>query len=289
MTAHLVGSTLIRIHHFYIQYPKRMLDLCALVSLASIVFSVAMGAVITYTAYALHLIPDAHAADFNMVVYFGMFDDLYGTVEAFVCLSLALFAIHLRRSGPIQVAEGGFKFFWRSITPANWTAFAIACAIIFLLKTAFFRPVFDTGGSGYWDSLDLTSGYDQPVRHRLLAWANEVMVYVLGYVPYLLMVYLLLNEEGFRWSRATVRPLLPALWSILLLVFLINAVHASIHGLFSNYLFPPFTIIFEGSMLPLTFQLIFVLLVMALLLPSFLLCLVVPLEERASVPGREVG
>ena len=287
MVIELIASTWLRIFDLYVRYPRRLLDLCALVAFVSLVFGLAVGALVAVVAYALDLMPAAYAMDLYGFMYYGMFRDNYGAVVDFTTLGLGLFAIHLRRVGEFQLPQFGFGGFWRSLTARNWTLFAFLCAGSFVLRLFFINPLFDTAGDVGMFEIELGAGSFGSTGDRYANWANNTIAYVLTYLPYLLVLYMLLDDERQQRPKRTRRELWKVVKAVVLLGFVVDALYASIRAVLDAYILPPFFIAFEGSMIAAVVTLMIAIMLIGLLLPATLLTVVGPLDAVSNSVGKE--
>ncbi|HRD52587.1 MAG TPA: hypothetical protein PKY96_08065, partial [Flavobacteriales bacterium] len=287
MFATIVGTTLLRAFDLYRAFPRRMLDLCMLAMIAALAFGFVAGGMVAWLAWELQLIPESYAADFQISMYFGMFDEQQGTVWSFMVLGLGLFAVRLWRSGEQGLGNSSFKQQWSAITHRNWTVFGVCFLVLIVIKVALFNPAFDLSGlrDPFWEGMGDDMG---PRKYRFLKWMNDLIAELFAWVPDAMVVTLLWTEAHQRFDRSRWREALIVLAAMFVGIYIVNAVQQSLLTTLKLYVFPAFAIPFEASLIPVVIQGALVVLLGALLLPAQLLCYTVPFEQWAG-KGQEAS
>jgi hypothetical protein len=279
----LIRATLHRIYSLYRDVPKKLFELSIYVALASVGLGLTSGLVLAWLVWKLDLLPLQYMAEeFGDFVLTGMFWDGVQRVTSFVLLGYGLFAVRMRDIGERTIAQHSFASIWRSITAKNWSTFIIAWLALFVLNLVFYRSPFDSSGNelGYVPLSWTDDGLGTTVAARYAAWANELLKLLLGYLPYLVVLCMLLADRGIPIIRKTLRSRTRVIGAMLIIGFAVNALINESYYYLTSFIFPPLTIPFEDSALASVFRFMVTLVLTAWTLPGVVLCLWGPLDEH---------
>lgn len=287
----LIKATLQRIYSLYRDFPRKLFELSVYVSLASVALGLVSGLILAWIVWKFELLPGQYLTDdFGEFAYYGLFWDGVERVTSFVLLGYGLFAVRMRAEGARAIAERSFSCIWSSITAKNWSTLLLSWHVLFVLQLAFFKAPFDSAGDDLGHlSLSWTDGdMGTSALERYAAWANAVIKLLLSYLPYGLVLYMLLADRNVPLGGNTFRKYAKVIAAMLIIGFTIDALFNASYYYLTTYIFPPFTIPFEASALSGVFRFMVTLLLTAWTLPGVALCLLGPLDEHDLTSDKSV-
>lgn len=287
----LIKATLQRIFSLYRDFPRKLFELSVYVALASVAVGLISGLILAWIVWKFELLPVQYLTeDLGEFAYYGLFWDGVERVTSFVLLCYGLFAVRMRAEGERAIAQRSFSSIYASITAKNWSTFLISWLVLFVLQLAFFKAPFDSAGDGLGNlSFSQTDGaMGTSALERYAAWANAVFKLLLSYLPYGLVLYMLLADRNVALGGRTFRKYAKVIGAMLLIGFTIDALFNMNYYYLNTYILPPFTIPFEASALSVVFGFMITLLLTAWTLPGVALCLLGPLDEHDSTSDKSV-
>ena len=287
----LIKATLQRIYSLYRDFPRKLFELSVYVSFASVALGLVSGLILAWIVWKFELLPAQYFnGDFGDFAVYTFFWDGVERVTSFVLLGYGLFAVRMRAEGERAIAERSFSSIWAGITAKNWSTFLISWIVLFVLQLAFFKAPFDSAGDGLGNlSFSRTDGdMGTSALVRYAAWANAVIKLLLSYLPYGLVLYMLLADRNVPLHGHTFRKYSKVIGAMLLIGFTIDALFNMSYYYFDTYILPPFTIPFDASALSGVFRFMVTLLITAWTFPGVALCLLGPLDEHERTSDKSV-
>lgn len=282
----LIKATLHRIYLLYRDFPKKLFELSVYVALSSIVLGLVSGLILAWVVWKLEYLPLHYLGDdFSEFVFVGMFWDGFQRVASFGLLAYGLFAVRMRSFGERSIAEHSFSSIWAGITAKNWSTFLITWLILFILHLVFFKSPFDSSGNelGHVPLSWTDDEMGTSTAAQYAAWTNELVKLLLGYLPYGLVLYLLLADLNVPLTPQTLRSHAKVIGALVLIGFGLGAFFNESYYYLTTYIYPPLSIPFEASALSGVFRFMVTLLLTAYTLPGVVICLLGPLDEHARI------
>ncbi len=279
----LIKSTLQRIYSLYRDFPRKLFELSVYVSFASVALGLVSGLILAWIVWKFELLPAQYFnGDFGDFAVYAFFWDGVERVTSFVLLGYGLLAVRMRAEGERAIAQRSVSSIYASITAKNWSTFLISWLVLFVLQLAFFKAPFNSAGDdlGHLSFSSTDGDMGTSALERYAAWANAVFKLLLSYLPYGLVLYMLLADRNVALGGRTFRKYAKVIAAMVLIGFSIDALFNESYYYLATYILPPFTIPFQGSALSVVFGFMITLLLTAWTLPGVALCLLGPLDEH---------